>query len=44
MFKYLNKVVEEFPEDVGRNTYKTQVAAHLFQVQGSEDRKLVLEE
>ena len=44
MFKYLDNVIDKFPEDVGKKTYRTPAAAHLFQVRDDKERKLLPEE
>ena len=44
MFNYVDNVIKEFPEDVGRKSYRTPAAAHLFQVRDDAERTLLPEE
>jgi len=44
MLDYVKDVINDFPEDVGRKSYKTPAASHLFQVQEDNDKRVLLEE
>ena len=44
MFKYLDEVIETFPEDIGRATSTTPAASHLFQVREEGQAKLLPED
>ena len=44
MFNYVDNVISEFAKEVGKKTYQTPAAAHLFKVREDEDRKLLSEE
>ena len=44
MVDYVKDVINDFPEDVGRKSYKTPAASHLFQVREEIDKKVLPEE
>jgi len=44
MLDYVKDVINYFPEDVGRRSYKPPAASHLFQVREENDKKVLPEE
>ena len=44
MLDYVKDVINDFPEDVGRKSYKTPASSHLFQVREDNSDKVLPEE
>ena len=44
MVDYVKDVINDFPEDIGRRSYKTPAAGHLFQVREENDKRVLPEE